>query len=148
MAYFIFGKNLDGFENTIYKISENQSDLDNLNIEQSSYKIIQDSQTNFDNVKYGIKWPLKYNNDTITYVDQPISFNDKIDLSLFINNNKNQIKQFLDNNKNHPLFNRWNNYYIQLNNLNLDNILYPLNKSLEQHFNDLGQPSFNILQLP
>jgi len=35
-----------------------------------------------------------------------------------------------------------------LNNLNLDSISYPLNKSLEQYFNDLGQPSFNILQLP
>ena len=147
MAYFIFGKNLDDVENTIYKIAENQSDLDNLNLEKNSYKIIEDSQTNFNNVKYGIKLPLKYNNDNITYVDQLISFKDKTNLSLFINNNKNQIKQFLDTNKNHPLFNRWDSYYNQLNNLNLDNILYPLNKSLEQHFNDLGQPSFNILQL-
>ena len=147
MAYFIFGKNLDDVENTIYKIAENQSDLDNLNLEKNSYKIIEDSQTNFNNVKYGIKLPLKYNNDNITYVDQLISFKDKTNLSLFINNNKNQIIQFLDTNKNHPLFNRWDSYYNQLNNLNLDNILYPLNKSLEQHFNDLGQPSFNILQL-
>jgi hypothetical protein len=40
------------------------------------------------------------------------------------------------------------NYYTQLNNLNLDNITYPLNKSLEQYLSDLGQPSYNILQLP
>jgi hypothetical protein len=148
MAYFIFGKDLNDVENTIYKIAENQSDLDNLNLEKNSYKVIEDLQINFNNVKYGIKLPLKYNNDTITYVDQLSSFKDKTNLSLFINNNKNQIKQFLDNNSNHPLFNRWNSYYIQLNNLNLDNILYPLNKSLEQYFTDLGQPSFNILQLP
>ena len=34
------------------------------------------------------------------------------------------------------------------NNLNLDNIVFPLEKSLEQYFKDLGQPSYNILQLP
>jgi hypothetical protein len=37
---------------------------------------------------------------------------------------------------------------MQLNNLNLDSITYPLNKSLEQYFNDLGQPSLNPLQIP
>ena len=58
------------------------------------------------------------------------------------------IKSFLDNNVNHSLYNVWNDYYNQLSSLNLDDIIYPLNKSLEQYFNDIGQPSYNILQLP
>jgi hypothetical protein len=37
---------------------------------------------------------------------------------------------------------------MQLNNLNLDSITYPLNKSLEQYFSDLGQTSLNPLQIP
>ena len=37
MSYFIFTNNLDNVEETIYKIAENQSDLNNLNIEKSSY---------------------------------------------------------------------------------------------------------------
>ena len=61
---------------------------------------------------------------------------------------KKQIKQFIEYNPNHSLFTLWNNYYNQLDSLNLDNITYPLNKSLEQYFSDLGQPSLNILQLP
>jgi hypothetical protein len=150
MAYFIFQKNLDNVTGTIYRIAENFSDLNYLNIIQSDYKIIEDSQTNFNLVKYGTKYVLKYNNDIITYgiEETETFFSAKENLKNYIFNNKKIIEGFLDNNKNHPLFNQWNNYLNQLNNLNLDLITYPLNKSLEQYFNDLGQPSFNILQLP
>jgi len=148
MAYFVFGKNLDNIDATIYRIAENQNDLNDLNITPSVYKIIEDSQSNFDLVKFGNKFTKKYNNNVITYVDQIISFNNKNELQNHINDFKKSIKQFTDNNPNHPLFNRWNDYYNQLNNLNLDSITYPLNKSLEQYFNDLGQPSLNSLQLP
>jgi hypothetical protein len=148
MFYFIFGKNLDNISGTLYKIAENQSDLDNLNIDKSIYKIIEDTQINFENVKYSLKNVIKYSGQTITYSDvNPISFN-KNDLKNYINSFKEAIQQFLKNNTNHPFYNRWNNYYNQLNSLNLDSITYPLNKSLEQYFNDLGQPSYNILQLP
>ena len=148
MSYFIFTKNSDNVEGSLYRVAENQSDLNNINIIQSAYKIIEDSQSNFNLVKYGSKHPIKYNNNIITYVDHTFSFKDKNELQNYINNFKEQIKQFTENNPNHPLFNRWNDYFNQLNNLNLDSITYPLNKSLEQYFNDLGQPSFHILQLP
>jgi hypothetical protein len=148
MAYFIFSKNAENTEATLYRIAENQSDLNNLNINKLDYQIIEDSQSNFNLVKFGNKYPSKYNNDTITYLDQNYSYTKKEKLQTYVDAFKNQVKQFTDNNPNHPLFSLWNNYYNQLNNLNLDNITYPLNKSLEQYFNDLGQPSFNILQLP
>lgn len=148
MSYFIFTKDCDGLEGTIYRIAENLSDLNNLNITQSDFKIIEDSQSNFNSVKLRNKFSLKYNNNIITYIDQTISFNDKNELQIYINNIKQQIKQFTDNNSNHPLLSRWNDYSNQLNNLNVDSITYPLNKSLEQYFNDLGQTSLNILQIP
>jgi hypothetical protein len=147
MAYFILTKNLGDVEGVLYRIAENQFDLNNLNIIQSNYKIIEDSQINFNNVKYGVKWPLKYNGDTITYIDSIILHN-KEQLKIYINNFKNKIKEFTNNNPNHSLLNRWNDYYNQLNSLDLDTITYPLDKSLEQYFNDLGQPSYSILQLP
>jgi hypothetical protein len=142
MAYIIF--NNDKF----FKIAENEYDLNNLNIIKSDYTIIEDSQENFNLVKLGTKYPDKYNNNIVTYINQTFLFNNKNELQNYINLYKQQIKQFIDNNPNHQLFTRWNNYYNQLNSLNLDNITYPLSKSLEQYFNDLGQPSFNILQLP
>jgi hypothetical protein len=148
MSYFIFSKDADNIEETIYKIAENQSDLNNLNITQSVYKIIEDSQENFNAVKLNIKYPIKYTGNTITFINVINNYQNKTPLECEINNFKKQIKQFTDNNPNHQLFNLWNNYYNQLNNLNLDNINYPLNMSLTQYFNDLGQPSLNPLQIP
>ena len=148
MAYFVFIKNMDDLEGSLYRIAENLSDLNNLNIMKDDYKIIEDTQTNFNNVKFEVKNILKYNGETITYIDNTPMFKIKSNLEFEINLDKETIKNFLNNNINHPLYNRWNNYYNQLNNLNLDSITYPLNKSLEQYFNDLGQPSYNILQLP
>ena len=148
MAYFIFLKNLPDLTGTIYRIAENQSDLNNLNIIKSDYEIKEDSQSNFNLVKFGNKFVEKYNSENITYIDQISLFEDKNKLQNYVNNFKQQIKQFTNNNPNHPLFNQWNNYFNQLNSLDLNTITYPLNKSLEQYFNDLGQPSYNILQLP
>jgi len=162
MSYFIFSKDLDNIAGSIYKIAESELDLNNLNIHKENYKILEDSQ-NFNLVKYGNKFPEKYNNNTITYIDTEVGFKPKIEilkgvetetksakefLSEYISSYKIKIKNFLNNNPNHQLFNKWNNYYNQLNNLDLNTIPYPLNKSLEQYFNDIGQPSLSPLQLP
>jgi hypothetical protein len=147
MYYFIFSKNLDGVDGTLYKIAENEYDLNNLNINTSDYKIIEDSKENFDAVKFNTKYLSKYNGNVVTFTTYNNFFN-KEDLQSYINNYKIKIKQFTDNNPNSPLLSRWSNYYNQLNNLNLDSITYPLEKSLEQYFNDLEQPSYNVLQLP
>lgn len=150
MSYFLFNKNLDNVEGSLYKIAENQSDLNNLNINQSNYKIIEDTQSNFDLVKYGQKNIQKYNNNSIIYADVSYEFifTKKEQLSSYVSNTINQIKGFLNNNPGHPLFNNWNTYYNQLQSLNLDNISYPLGKSLEQYFKDQSQLSLHPLQLP
>jgi hypothetical protein len=138
---------MDNAHGTLYRIAENESDLNNLYIDKSVYKIIEDTQINFNNVKYGLKDVVKYNDQIITYSDTSCSY-DKTNLTNHVNLCKDVIKKFLKNNINHPLFNQWNNYYNQLNSLDFNSIAYPFNKSLEQYFKDLGQPSLNILQLP
>jgi len=148
MSYFIFQNNSDNIEGTLYKIAENQSDLNNLNISQSLYKIIESSQENFNDVKLGKKDAIKYQGENIIFSNALIYSLNQENLFSVVNRNKLTIDLFLKNNSNHPLFNKWQNYYNQLNNLDLNTITYPLNKSLEQYFNDLGQTSLNILQLP
>jgi hypothetical protein len=162
MAYFIFIKETDGIENSLSTIAENQSDLNNLNLNQQDHKIIEDSQENFNAFKYGIKLIKSYNNNTINYENRSIPyFKDDTNLSgtvvfqtakenlrLYINDFKTRIQIFTKNNQNHPLFNRWNNYYNQLNSLDINLISHPLNTSLETYFNNLGQPSYHILQIP
>jgi len=149
MPYFVFNKNQEDIQSTFYRMAENESDLNNLNIKPFDYKIIQDSLENFNDVKFEIKFPLSYNiNNVINYIDlEPLIIN-KENLEKTVNNLKQQINLFLKNNPTHPLFDRWNNYYNQLNSLDLETINYPLTMSLEQYFNNLGQPSYSILQLP
>jgi hypothetical protein len=149
MSFFIFTKNFDNISGSfLYRIAENQDDLNNLNINQSDYKIIEDSQENFNAVKYGTKIINKYNNNEIFYNNQTPKFLNKEKLQEHIYGLCTPINDFLYSNKNHSQYNQWNNYKNQLDSLNLNNVEYPLNKSLEQYFNDLGQPSYNILQLP
>jgi len=147
MSYFIFSPNLDNVEGVLYRIAENESDLNNLNIDKSYYKIIEVSQSNFDLVKLRNKH-VKYNGNTVIYLDETNSFKFKIELQIHIDNLKNSISKFIKNNPNHTLINRWNNYYTQLNNLNLDSIQYPLNTSLEQYFKDQNLISLSPLQIP
>ena len=149
MSFFIFIKDFDNISGSfLYKIAENQNDLNNLNINQSDYKIIEDSQENFNAVKYRTKSISKYNNNEIFYNNDTPKFLNKEKLQEHINGSFAAINDFLYSNKNHSQYNQWNNYKNQLNSLNLNSIEYPLNKSLEQYFYDLGQPSYNILQLP
>jgi hypothetical protein len=147
MAYFIF-LNLDNVGGTLYKIAETENDLNNLNIIKSDYKIIEDTQENFDAVKFSTKEAIKFNNNLIIYINKTVVYNNKELLKNYVENFKKSITLFKDNNLNNPSFNLWNNYYNQLNSLNLNSISYPLNKSLEQYLSDLGQPFLSPLQLP
>ena len=147
MSFFIFLKNVPDTTGTIYRRAENQFDLHNLNIIQSDYKIIEDSQENFNLVKNNIKFPSFYDNDSIYFVDVFNSYDRNL-LETIIEIYKNKITEFLQNNPNHPLYNKWNNYLNQLNNFDFDVLNYPLDMSLEQYFSMKGLTSLNILQIP
>jgi hypothetical protein len=148
MSYFIFLKNQDDVNCTLYRIAEDQSYLDNININKDIYKIIEVSQTDFNDVKYELKSALKYNGNNIVYQNIDKIIFTKDDLNKYIVNFIKNIDFFIQNNPNHGLFNLWNDYNNQLKSFNLDTLTYPWNKSLIRHFNDLGQSSLNPLQLP
>jgi hypothetical protein len=60
MSYFIFIKNSENINGAIYRIAENESDLNLLNIRKEDYKIIQDSTVDFDLLKLNKKYTDKY----------------------------------------------------------------------------------------
>ena len=147
MAYYIFNKNSENLQNVLYKIAENISDLNNLNIDKNYYTILENNEQNFDAIKSNLKIPVKYIGNEVIF--ENISFNfEKPVLENYISQNAILIKYFLKANINHPAFSMWNNYHNQLVNLNLNTITYPLKISLEQYFKNNNQPYFNILQLP
>jgi hypothetical protein len=148
MAYFVFQNDSENLEGTLYRVAENQNDLNNLNIDKNFYKIIEDSQNNFENYKYGTKLVIKYSNNSVVYENTYSLFKNKESLKEYIYDLKESIKNFLKNNTTHIKYNDINNYLNQLESLDLNNITYPLNKSLEQYFKDQNQLSFHPLQIP
>ena len=149
MAYFIFRKNSDNLEGTIYRVAETSTDLNNLILNQSDYKIIEDNNVNFDNIKLNLISIQKYNNDSITFIEDnfPGFWNVEF-LKSYVDEQKKAIESFTKNNSNHPYFNQWNSYYNQLNNLNFSDFTFPTTINLEQYFKNNNQPYFYSLQLP
>ena len=145
MYYFIINKL--AVVNSLYNIAESESDLNNLNFIKTDYLIIDVDQLSFLNIKNNVKYFQGIENNIITYGDLTNNFTQD-SLKNYILKFKKNIQDYIDSNSNHALLERWKNYYNQLDSLNLNNINFPLTKSLEQYFNDLGQPSYSILQIP
>lgn len=151
MAYFLFEKNLEDIEGSIYRIAETSVDLNNLLINKNDYKIIEDNEVNFDNIKLNLLRIVKYNGNQITYVEydpQSLGFWRLPYLQKTVEEYKKQIKAFTDINPNHPSFNQWNNYYNQINSLNYNDFTFPTTYNLEQYFKNNNKPYFSLLQIP
>jgi hypothetical protein len=114
MAFFIF--NLDNQEQPIYKIAENQSDLNNLDIDTSVYTIKEGSQEDFEKVKTNEKIILNIVNENINFKEVISGFTSKKYLIEYVDSLIYHTTNFLKNNKNHVLFSRWNDYNLQLKN--------------------------------
>jgi cell fate (sporulation/competence/biofilm development) regulator YlbF (YheA/YmcA/DUF963 family) len=159
MAYIVLAKNIANNDNEalLYNIAKDKNDLDCLNIIPSDYIIVEESEENFNAVKNGTKYPATYNKGVISYDDVTSYFHNKEDLQNYINQFKKKIKTFTDNdlNKTKTCWNTWDDYYNQLEELNVQlNDLeflkddFPMEKSLEQYFDDLGKISLSPLQIP
>jgi hypothetical protein len=153
MAYYIFNKNSANIDNTIYKVAENISDYNDLNIFEDSYKVIINDQINFEDIKLGNKIIKGYdNNNNISFVvDTEQNLYSKYTLKEDILNTKEIIKNYLENNLSSSSYSKWKNYYNQLDSLlkNIDTeVTFPLRKSIPQYFKDKSLPYFSPLQIP
>jgi len=135
---------------TLYRIAKTQSDLDNLNITNSVYKILTDSDSNFNLVNLGTKIATGWTGDTINYKDlEYISFDNKTIMQKNIDNRIKLIDAFLLNNTNHVAFQKWTDYKALLQGLNLDSIVFPYeNNTIEMYIQSLSLTPINTLQLP
>ena len=147
MAYFIFNQ-LSG--NAIYKIAENDFDLNSLNIPKNDYLIVVADQNDFDSVRLNNKYVLNYNGSIQLEIIK--NSTDRIGLLQSIKSNINQISLFLDAQPQSVVFQKWLNYSNLLKNLDVNTIIPTPNGfleiSLEQYLQNQGQTSLNILQLP
>lgn len=141
MPFAVFNKH-----NDIYAIADDENYLNNLNIMKSDYNIFSISNEDFNFVRLNQK-SISFVNGAIVYENQVNNYN-KERLALYINQFLIKIGYFLKSNPNHLFFQLWKNYDTLLRSLNLDNIQYPLNKSLEEYLEQNGSTALNPLQVP
>lgn len=147
MPYFIYNKNSG---NQIYKIAENDTDLNELIGIGEDYLIIPTSETDFNSVKLNLKDILSYDNVSNKFVDNIWQLN-KETLEDYIKSVCNKIQYFLNANPNHPKYQQFLNYSNYLKSLIIVLIIPgngSLNMSLEQYLQSIGQPYYSTLQIP
>jgi hypothetical protein len=147
MSYFVYNKNSG---NQIYKIAENDADLNQLIGIGEDYLIIPASETDFNSVKLNLKHIINYDGLSNKFTDNTWQFTTE-SLEDYIKNVCNQIQYFLNANPNHPKYQQFFNYFNYLKSL-IVVIIIPsggsLNMSLEQYIQNQGQPYYSTLQIP
>jgi hypothetical protein len=147
MAYFLF-QNIENSIGTFFKCVETQSELNNLNIIQSQFKIIEDTKQKFDDVILGNIKPISFTGNSINYENTNIVFDSANNLRGYIESQIQCIDAFLNNNKNHVDFNKWLSFKVQLMSTNINSITYPLQNSLEKYYLETGKTVLSTLQMP
>ena len=148
MAYLIFNKDLPNISGTLYRIAENETDLNNFGLNLQDFNVITITQDIFDSIRLNNKVVTKYNNNNVVeYDDYPIVFKTVDQIHNYNKNFSKKIEEFLNNNPNHPDFNKWSNYKNQLDNTRYQDLTFPLNKTLEQIYKDKNQTYFNIFEI-
>jgi len=148
MAYFIYNKETN---NQIYKIAENDADLNSLIFSPDQYLVVNATQDDFNQVRLNNKYILNYNGTSNRLENTNYKFS-REDLQNYIKTYTNMITDFLLSNPNHIKYSQWSNYRSYLNTLSIYVIIPQidgsLNSSLEVYIESLGQPSFSFLQIP
>jgi len=148
MAYFIYNKETN---NQIYKIAENDADLNSLIFSPDQYLVVNATQDDFNQVRLNNKYILNYNGTSNRLENTNYKFL-REDLQNYIKIYTNMITDFLLSNPNHIKYSQWSNYRSYLNTLSIYVIIPQidgsLNSSLEVYIESLGQPSFSFLQIP
>ena len=153
MAYVILSKEIE--QNTIYKIAANDTDLNNLNINQNDYRVISINDSDWNLLQKDL---LKVQSSTEnSVVFAPIvkgndnGFFSEQDLRKKMNGWIEQINLFVRNpvNVNHPDRTVWASYKSYMVNFDYSQITYPMQETFwEFCANQPGLQWRNILQMP
>lgn len=148
MAYFIYNP-MAG--NAIYKIAENDVDLNSLTLPQNHYTIVNASQSDFDDVKLNIKYVLPYNGSSVQTENVGYYYT-KEQLSDYIQNFITTINSYLVGHPQNIKRQQWLDYRNFLQTLNVSNIIVSpethLIGSLELYLKNNNKTYYNLLQLP
>jgi hypothetical protein len=147
MAYFIYNQ---AANNQIYKIAENQTDLDSLELPQNQYLIINGSQIDFDDVKLNNKYVLNYNGSSVQVENVALVYT-REQLNEYIQNIINTLNYSVIGHPQNIKNQQWLDYINVLKTLNVFEIIVPPEKfligSLELYLKNNNKPYYNLLQV-
>jgi len=153
MAIFIFNKNSDNQECSLYRIASSQSVYDdNKNWSDDLYDVITVDSTDYTGVKLGTKDVSFKNGNQVTYVSHNLThFNNHDTLVSYINSIIPLIEDWLTSNNSKPLASNVTTYLNYLKSIDTSSFLvgeeYPLNYSLESYIEDQGTTAIHPLEL-
>jgi hypothetical protein len=152
MAVFVFSKNSDGINGSLYKIASSQSVYDdNKNWQDDLYDVITVNDDDYNEVKLGTKSVISKNGSTISYQETNTLFNTPVSLNSYINSVINIIDEWLTNNSSKPLASSVIAYKNFIRSINVSSLSIteenPLNSSLEAYVENQGITAVHPLEL-
>tara|TARA_R110000822_G_scaffold271171_1_gene393949 strand:+ start:419 stop:880 length:462 start_codon:yes stop_codon:yes gene_type:complete len=152
MSIFIFGKNSDSKEGSLYRIASSQSVYDvNKNWPDDLYDVITVEDTDYTAVKLNTKFVVSKNGNQVTYINCDKYFSSQDNLISYINSVILTIEEWLINNNLKPLASNVTTYLNYLKSINTSSFLleeeYPLKFSLETYVENQGTTAIHPLEL-
>jgi len=167
MAIFVFLKNSDDVENSIFCIAANQTVLDqNKNWNENIYDVLTVSDNDFNEVKLGNKIIKSKNGSTVTYETPVYKYYLAKDIQAALDDKINTFKKYVEEHPSKPLtptVNTWLDYLKSLDpstmvtepsaDATFDNDTLswsngtPLTTSIEAYANSQGQTVVSPLEL-
>ena len=152
MAIFIFSKNSNDVEGSLYRIASDQSVYDaNKNWSDDLYDLVTVEDINYNDVKLGRKSVISKNGNTVSYQEVNTLFDTPVSLSNYINATINIIDEWLSVNSSKPLASSVTTYKNFIQSIDVDSLSIteetPLNSSLESYVEDQGIKAIHPLEL-
>jgi len=152
MAIFVFGKNSDGVDNSIYRIAESQAVYDSeKNFLDDLYDLVTVSDSDFNSVRLGQKHPLSKTGTNITYEDISYTWTSQEELTEAISAKVKTLDTWLTANTTSGIRTTVETFKNYLSGLDVTTIINDDNtemtKSLEQYAEDNGTTAVHDLQL-
>jgi hypothetical protein len=167
MAIFIFTKNSDDVENSIFCIAANQTVLDeNKNWDENKYDVLTVSDNDFNEVKLGNKIIKSKNGNTVTYETPVYKYYLAKHIQAALDTKIAAFEKYVKNHPSKPMTNSVNTWITYLKSLdpstmitepsadatfNNDTLSWsngtPLTTSIEAYANSQGQTVISVLEL-
>jgi hypothetical protein len=152
MAIFVFGKNSDGVENSIYRIAESQAVYDSeKNFSDDLYDLVTVSDAEFNSVRLGQKYPSSKTGTNVTYADIEYTWISQEELTGAISNKVKTLDTWLTANTTSGMRTTVETFKNYLSGLDVTTIINDVNtemtKSLEQYAEDNGTTAVHNFQL-